>query len=103
MIPPCDVDWNDESKESSFMACVTLALADWNNCAYQPWKARPELCLLAQQCESLAQGGPIELVDNVKIGAEQLIMCVREEGLYTTPETPVHQLMRKNDMNVYLL
>jgi hypothetical protein len=106
----CNVDLSDESKESSFMACVALALADWDDCAYQPWTARPEISSLAQQCEALAQERPTGktmtpavLIDNINIGVRQLALSIRENGLYTAPKTPVHDLMRKRDRNVYLL
>jgi hypothetical protein len=107
----CNVGWSDESNKSSFMACVALALADWDDCAYQPWTAHPELSSLAQQCELLTQERPPSkgakniavLLENIDIGVKQLTLSVREKGLYSAPGTPVHQLMRKNDRNVYLL
>jgi hypothetical protein len=106
----CNTNWSDESGESSFMACVALALADWNDCAHQPWTARPGVSSLAQQCGWLAQERPTSramtpavLLGNMDTEAKQLILSLREKGLYTAPESPVHQLMQKSDRNVYLL
>jgi hypothetical protein len=98
--------------EGDFLACVALALSDWDECARQLWMAQPELVSLAQECDSVAHDMARSFpkpktkptsYESIDLNVRKLLTNVRENGLYVAPESPVTQLMRKNDRNVYLL
>jgi hypothetical protein len=112
IISPSACDWGDGNDEGDFLACVALALSDWDDCAhhYQHWTPQPDLTSLAWECQSLARDMAGSLPRNFKTlhkgirsRARKLLTNVRKNGLYTTLESPILQLMRKNDRNVYLL
>jgi hypothetical protein len=109
----CDFNWGDGTDEGDFLACVALALSDWDDCVhhYQDWAPQPDLTSLSRECgflsRDVADHGLPKTSKTVHKGirskARKLLTNVRKNGLYAAPESPVGQLMRKNDRNVYLL
>jgi hypothetical protein len=111
----CGFEWGNEHNEGDFLACVALALSDWTDCKHQHWTPRPDLDSLAQECESLARAVAardvagslpklsITLRKGIRSRIRRLLTNVRDDGLYTAPESPVRKLMRELDRNVYLL
>jgi hypothetical protein len=108
----CDFNWGDGTDEGDFLACVALALSDWDDCAYhyQDWTPQPGLDSLSRECGFLARDVADSLPKafktlhkGIRSKARKLFTNVREDGLYMAPESPVRRLMRKNDRNLYLL
>jgi hypothetical protein len=108
----CDFNWGAGTDEGDFLACVALALSDWDDCAhrYQNWTPQPDLTSLSRKCGFLAHDvadslpkASKTLHKGIRSRARKLLTNVRKNGLYTAPWSPVHRLMRKNDRNVDLL
>jgi hypothetical protein len=108
----CDFNWGDDTDEGDFLACVVLALSNWDDCVHhsQHWTRLLDLTSLAWECETLAVDlrGSLPktsktLYKGIRSKARKLLTNVHKNGLYTAPESPIPKLMRKHDRNVYLL
>jgi len=107
----------DEGSGIGFVACVALALADWDHHGASTWQLQDRLRSMAEQVRDLVGeqfsessirkgAGNLGATDRLERALREASVDILEEGLFVAPpEDPVSRLLhlRKKDSTVYLL